>query len=149
MRQTHTTTYAKTVALLAALTGTAILSVTRPMAQPSSTAVFTTAQADAGRATYKGTCASCHTPDLGGREDYPQLAGPDFIGAWKTRTTKDLYEFIQATMPPEGPMLKPEQALGLVAFIMQENGATAGTTALTESTAAPIGTIATGKRPGR
>lgn len=148
MNQTHTTSFVRVVALLAIGLGVAIASVARPAAQPTE-AVFSKAQADAGRATYKSTCASCHTPDLGGREDYPQLAGPEFISAWKTRTTKDLYEFIHGTMPPEGPALTPEQALGLVAFILQENGATAGTTALTESTASPIGTIATGKRPGR
>ncbi len=115
---------------------------------PSTTSVFTKVQADAGRVTYKNSCASCHTPDLGGRDDAPQLAGDDFMSAWRTRTSRDLYEFIHATMPPEGPMLTNEQALGLVAFILQENGATAGTTELTATTAAPIGSVATGKRPG-
>lgn len=117
--------------------------------QPATTSVFTKAQVDAGRVTYKNACASCHTPDLGGSPEYPQLAGEEFIGAWKTRTSRDLLEFIHATMPPEGPMLTDEQALGVVAFILYENGATAGNTALTATTAAPIGSIATGKRPGR
>lgn len=109
--------------------------------------VFTKAQADTGRAAYKTSCASCHTADLGGSPEFPQLAGTDFIGAWGTRTTKDLYEFIHATMPPEGPQLAPDAALGIVAFILQQNGATVGTTPLTATTAATINKVATGKRP--
>lgn len=116
-------------------------------AEPSGTAVFTSAQAAAGRATYKASCASCHTPDLGGREDAPQLAGDDFISAWKSRKASELYDFIHATMPPEGPALSPEQTVGLVALILEENGAAAGPTPLTATTAAVIGSVATGKRP--
>jgi mono/diheme cytochrome c family protein len=116
--------------------------------QTSATSVFTKAQVDAGRATYKNSCASCHTADLGGSPEFPQLAGDDFMSAWKARTSRELYEFIHATMPPEGPMLTSEQAVGLVALILYENGATPGTTALTATTAAPIGSVATGKRPG-
>lgn len=71
------------------------------------------------------------------------------MSAWRTRTTKELFEFIQATMPPEGPTLPPEQASGVVALILQENGATPGETELTAETAAEIGAVATGKRPGR
>jgi mono/diheme cytochrome c family protein len=117
--------------------------------QNTSAAVFTKAQVDAGRATYKNACASCHTADLGGSPEYPQLAGDDFMSAWKARTSRELYEFIHATMPPEGPTLTDEQALGLVALILYENGATPGDTPLTATTAAPIGSVATGKRPGR
>jgi mono/diheme cytochrome c family protein len=122
--------------------------IARPLGQQTAEGGFTKAQADAGRATYKTTCASCHRADLGGLDAAPQLAGDDFMSAWKARKASELVEFIQATMPPEGPTLAPEQALGLVAFILQENGGTAGATALTASTAAPIGSVAPGKRPG-
>jgi len=149
MTQTDTRIARRTPGFLATATTVSVLFLVPLMAQPSSpTSVFTKAQADAGRVTYKNSCASCHTPDLGGSPEFPQLAGDDFMSAWKTRTSRDLYEFIQATMPPEGPMLTGEQALGLVAFILHENGAPAGTTALTATTAAPIGSVATGKRPG-
>jgi mono/diheme cytochrome c family protein len=138
------------VAVFATLAFAVSLCAVRPAAQPAATStVFTKAQADAGRATYKTTCASCHSPDLGGTSEFPQLAGDDFMSAWKTRTVKELYDFIHATMPPEGPMLSTEQALGLVAFILEQNGGTAGTTAMTDTTDAPIGKVATGKRPGR
>lgn len=149
MRQVHTRIGKRGVAVFAACAVAVSLWAVRPAAQPSTTAVFTTAQADAGRATYKSTCASCHTTDLGGTAEFPQLAGEDFMSGWRTRTVKELYEFIHATMPPEGPMLSTEQTLGLVAFILQQNGGTPGTTAMTDTTDAPIGKVATGKRPGR
>jgi mono/diheme cytochrome c family protein len=111
-------------------------------------AVFTKAQVEAGRPAYQAYCASCHTPDLGGRNEFPALAGDDFFASWRGRTTQELYDFISATMPPEGPSLTPEQYLGITALILQENGASAGAEALTPTTAVPIGSIATGKRPG-
>ena len=48
-----------------------------------------------GRAAYDGNCAGCHVADLGGRNEAPQLAGADFMNSWRTRTTKDLFEFIR------------------------------------------------------
>lgn len=115
--------------------------------QPTASAVYTEQQAAAGRKAYQASCASCHTPDLGGRQEFPQLAGDDFMSSWRTRTTKDLYEFIHMTMPPEGPQLSSEQTLDIVAFMLEQNGAAAGTTALTPTTEVAIGKVATGKRP--
>ena len=54
---------------------------------------------------YQASCASCHLPDLAGRNEAPQLAGNNFMNTWRTRTTRDLFEFIQSTMPPTGENL--------------------------------------------
>ena len=51
---------------------------------------FTAAQADAGRRLYLAHCASCHLPDLAGRNEAAELAGSNFIRAWERRTTSDL-----------------------------------------------------------
>jgi alcohol dehydrogenase (cytochrome c) len=130
--------------LFAALCAIAIVSAQQTAPGP---AVFTAEQATAGRAAYETSCASCHVADLGGRNEAPQLAGGDFMNAWRTRTAQDLVEFIQATMPPGGPPLGAEQYVNIVAYILQQNGAAAGTQPLTATTAAPIGSIATGQRP--
>lgn len=136
----------RSLAVLAAAGG---LSAATLLAQgPSGTAVYTKAQAEAGNTAYQKYCASCHTPDLGGRNEFPALAGDDFFASWKSRSTQELYDFIRATMPPEGPSLTPEQYLGITAHILQENGAPAGSQPLTPTTAVPIGSVATGKRPG-
>src|SRR6266850_942471 len=64
---------------------------------------FTAAQAAAGAAAYQANCAACHQPDLKGQGTAPALAGPEFLGGWGTRTTRDLLTFMQLTMPPASP----------------------------------------------
>jgi alcohol dehydrogenase (cytochrome c) len=115
--------------------------------QPASAPVFSTQQAEAGRAAYETSCAGCHLPDLAGRNEAPQLAGGDFMNAWRTRTTQDLVEFIQATMPPGGPALGTDQYINIASYVLQRNGAAAGAQPLTATTAVPIGSVATGQRP--
>ena len=115
--------------------------------QPAPGPVFTADQADAGRTLYAERCASCHMADLGGRDDAPALAGEAFLAAWKARTTKELFEFIRDTMPPEGPALAPDDGLRVVAHVLRQNGATPGSEPLTATTAMAIGSIATGRKP--
>jgi len=109
--------------------------------------VFNASQAASGTTVYAASCASCHMADLGGRNEAPQLAGNNFMSAWRNRSTKDLFEFIQSTMPPTGENLSAAQYLAVTAYILQANGAPAGEAALSASTAVPIGAIATGATP--
>src|SRR6266851_2736116 len=77
-------------------------------------AVYTAAQAAAGRTAYQSSCASCHTDTLIGRNEAPQLAGANFMTQWGARTTKDLYGYIQAVMPPgNGGSLGEESYLNI------------------------------------
>src|SRR5258705_13450639 len=112
--------------------------------QPSAP-VFNASQAASGTTVYAASCASCHMADLAGRNEAPQLAGNNFMNAWRTRTTRDLFEFIQSTMPPTGENLSAEQYLGVTAYILQANGAPAGAQPLTPTTSTPIGQL--GVRP--
>ena len=114
---------------------------------PARPAVYTAAQATAGQASYQANCASCHQPALGGQNEAPPLAGANFMTTWGKRTTKDLLDYMAATMPPGKPSLAEAEYLNITAFILQFNGAPAGTQALTAATATPIGSIATGQRP--
>src|SRR4029453_2419139 len=107
-------------------------------------ALFTAEQAAAGRASYQTNCASCHLPAPGGPNEAPQLAGANFINAWRTRTTRDLFEYIQSAMPPSGENLGADQYLAITTFILQANGAQAGTQPFTPTTTAPIGSVAPG-----
>ncbi|MEP7116237.1 MAG: cytochrome c, partial [Acidobacteriota bacterium] len=95
---------------------------------PAGAAVFTAAQADAGKAHFQTTCSPCHGADLGGA-DAPALAGVDFAKAWSTQTTSDLFKYVQG-MPPGGTPLPDDENLTVVAFILQQNGAVAGATPL-------------------
>ena len=109
--------------------------------------IFTAAQAASGRAAYQENCASCHLENLAGRNEAPQLAGSDFMSKWRSRTTQDLFGFIQATMPPGRAALTPDQYLSIVAFILQSNGARPGQQAFAQTTSAAIGSVATGQAP--
>lgn len=115
--------------------------------QASAPPVYTAAQAEAGRARYDASCAGCHSGDLSGNGEAPDLAGSTFMDSWKTQTTQDLFKYAQG-MPPGGPHLTTDEYLVIVAYILQQNGAVAGDQPLTATTSATIGAIATGKRPG-
>src|SRR6218665_1869918 len=107
---------------------------------------FTQAQVDAGHQAYNDNCAQCHLPDLAGTNDAPALSGSAFMGAWKGRTTKQLFSKIATTMPAgAGGSLSQKQYTDIVAYVLSVNGAVAGATAFTPGTAVPIGPIATGK----
>src|ERR1700680_1803039 len=113
----------KTPAILAAIAaacGVAILFAQQRPAGP-----YTADQVTAGRAAYQTNCASCHAADLSGREG-PQLAGSNFLGQWGDRTAGALINFMQSTMPPGGSALGGDTYISLAAFILDANGARAG-----------------------
>src|SRR5688572_825167 len=133
-----------TIFVALALVAVVTLSLTTQVETQAPTAVFTAAQANAGQASYQTNCASCHLADLAGQNEAPQLAGPNFRSTWGKRTTRDLIEYMAATMPPGKPSLAAEEYVNLAAFILRANGAGAGTQALTANNATPIGSVATG-----
>src|SRR6266700_1053602 len=106
-------------------------------------ASFAAAQAAAGRTTYQAQCASCHLPDLKGSGDAAPLAGSEFMSAWGRRSPRELLSFMQVTMPPTRPgALSQEEYVNIAAFVLQQNGATAGATALAPTVDVAINTIA-------
>ncbi len=134
--------------------------------QPTPSAVFTLAQAEAGRVSYENTCGQCHTPRLLGRkgdpgelppigslsEAYrqfigprrwvPPLAGPAFISRWGSKTAAQLIARFQETIPyfpPEG--MNDETTVNITAYVLQVNGAKAGTRPLTRTTEATVSSI--------
>jgi cytochrome c5 len=112
--------------------------------QPDMTAVITAEQAAEGRKNYQNRCASCHAGDLGGKDDAPALTGDSFLATWGAKSTKELFEFVRTTMPPDGTAIAPDEYLTILAHMLQQNGATAGTQPLTAGTDARISAV-TGK----
>ena len=80
-------------------------------------------------------------PDLSGNNEVPQLAGVSFRTAWNDRTTKDLLDYMSANMPPSGSTLTADTYVSIAAFVLESNGAVAGETKLTASTAVAIGSL--------
>lgn len=127
------------VAVLVVATGMAGAAGVSAGAQPGT--VFTADQAAAGEKQYQARCASCHAPDLGGRDDAPALTGDAFMATWGAQTTKDLYDFVSSTMPPDGASLTEDEYLAVVAHMLRQNGAAAGSAPLTATTAVRVDTV--------
>ena len=134
--------------------------VCAPGQAAESAAVFTTAQAEAGRAAFDSSCAKCHTEKLTGHDGtgeipeivrpykgkIPPLAGTNaafepFLAKWGEQTTRDLYLRIKSAtgaFPPPGRRVDDELYLDLAAYILQVNGAKAGPRELKTGTAVEI-----------
>jgi mono/diheme cytochrome c family protein len=106
--------------------------------------VFTAGQAAAGKAAFETNCAVCHMHDLSGDMDAPPLAGSQFMSGWRSRNTKDLFQYMSTAMPPGSSPLSADSYTSITAYILQSNGAVAGPDPLTTTTVA-IGTVAARK----
>ena len=104
--------------------------------------VFTAEQASAGKVAYSRSCAKCHMPDLGGTPDAPPLSGNRFLDTWRSRTTKQLFDFVLGAMPPGGPSIngdiQADTYAAILAYVLQSNGASPGETPLEPSTVLPL-----------
>ena len=115
--------------------------------QTQAVSVFTARQADAGRIAFETHCASCHMQDLSGNNDAPALAGANFTSTWRRRTTKELFDYVSAAMPPGGPSLSGEQYASIVARILQANGAVSGAGVFSPSTDVSLGNVVARRLP--
>ncbi|HUJ50482.1 MAG TPA: PQQ-binding-like beta-propeller repeat protein, partial [Bryobacteraceae bacterium] len=107
---------------------------------------YTAGQVISGRAAYQTYCASCHAPDLSGREG-PQLAGTNFMAQWGNRTVGQLVNLMESTMPPgAGSSLSNETYASLAAFILDANSARPGDRPLTADSSVLIHEAASGER---
>jgi hypothetical protein len=136
--------------------------------QPAKSGVFTSAQAEAGRQAYERTCGKCHTNTLMGRKgdagelpplgslsaSYQKFIGPRgfvaplagkvFIDRWGLKTAGELIARFQETVDDpyfqfEG--MNDETTVDITAYVLQVNGAKAGTEPLTRTTGVIVNTI--------
>jgi polar amino acid transport system substrate-binding protein len=106
-------------------------------AQVPKPALYTADQATAGAAVYSQSCAACHGPQLEGVAA-PALKGAAFgeMATAQSLTVDSLLDVIINTMPQSDPgSLKPEDYAAVTAYILQQNGYPAGTTALAKGAA--------------
>jgi S-disulfanyl-L-cysteine oxidoreductase SoxD len=88
--------------------------------------IYTTAQAERGKAAYATSCASCHRGDLTGFSG-PPLKGDLFMDRWREFNVDVLSRLISTTMPQNSPAsLNAGQYLDILAFMLQANGLPAG-----------------------
>jgi alcohol dehydrogenase (cytochrome c) len=99
-----------------------------------STGAYTAAQAAQGATIFAAQCSSCHGAKLEGGAG-PALAGDDFMTKWNGETADDVHDVVANQMPLTAPgSLKPDEALAVVAYILQQNHYPAGSTPLSAAT---------------
>ena len=86
-------------------------------------ATYWPAQADRGEKTFTQVCAMCHART--------QFIGQTFVDNWNDHRLSDFYTLIRSTMPLNNPGgLKDDEYAGVVAYLLKENHAAAGTDSL-------------------
>jgi hypothetical protein len=136
--------------------------------QRTAPAVFTSAQAEAGRISYMDTCGRCHTYTLLGRKGeegelppvsslseadqkfignpnhVPPLAGEAFLNRWGNKTVAQLIDRFQITVSDPNFKFKninEDTTVNITAYVLQVNGAKPGTQPLTRATRVIINSI--------
>jgi mono/diheme cytochrome c family protein len=93
--------------------------------------VYTSAQADRGKARFTAVCRRCHNDDLGGSERGPALRGDRFMTNWETQELARLFAKARDTMPPDSPSSLPdEDYVDVISYILQANSFPAGNESL-------------------
>lgn len=119
-------------------------------AQGQNFADYLESQSVEGATLYREKCSVCHLPDLSGSFEAPALKGSNFLNTWSSRPVSDLTELLDETMPPQAPgSLSAAQYASLLAFILMENGVSAGSNRLTVDSNAQLlrGNIALSNQP--
>jgi cytochrome c5 len=92
---------------------------TAPAATAAPAGLFSQAQANRGRDTFRSMCTECHTAG--------EFTDNAFKVKWARRSVGDLYEFIHTQMPDDAPgVLTEAQAIDLTSYILDANGFTSG-----------------------
>ena len=152
--------------LIVGILGSGLLVLTAQQATTSG--VFTAAQAEAGRTTYENTCGKCHTYRLLGRDGsegelppvdslpasyqefirktnrVPPLAGKAFLSRWGEKTVAQLIARFQITATDPSFQFQgmdDDSTVNITAYVLQVNGAKAGTQKLTRTTSAVINSL--------
>ena len=93
--------------------------VVRSTAPDLPAATYFPARADRGEKVFSQTCAMCHARS--------QFIGQAFVESWNDHRVSDFYTLIRSTMPLNNPGgMKDEEYLGVVAYLLKENHASAG-----------------------
>jgi hypothetical protein len=136
--------------------------------QPATPAVFTTAQAGAGRTAYENSCGKCHTFSLLGRKGeegelppytslaapylkfigtpvhVPALMGKDFVRKYSQKTISEMFTLFRGaadTTPVSELHMSDDTLVNITAYILQKNGAKPGNEPLTSTTNAAVNSI--------
>ncbi len=108
-----------------------LAAVDSPSGSSAVPALYTAAQANAGMGKFLGNCGMCHGAKLQGLSG-PSLKGPNFASEKADFSVSDVFTIVSQNMPATNPgSLEHDDYVQIMAYLLQENGYPAGTTALT------------------
>jgi len=103
--------------------------------------IYTKAQADAAKPQFEKLCAQCHAFTVAALKqptDFP-LGDEPFFKKFEGRPLSELQMSIVLTMPMDGAaVVGDDEALNLLAYVLQQNGFKAGEKPLTNETASAV-----------
>jgi len=84
--------------------------------------VYSTAQAQQGKAIYQDQCSLCHGDELEGQGRNSPLAGAEFLNRWIGQSVADLFMKTIVMMPATDPgSMTQKDTAAVVAYILSEN----------------------------
>jgi S-disulfanyl-L-cysteine oxidoreductase SoxD len=93
--------------------------------------VYTSGQANRGKAHYQAHCAACHGVTSEGSDTAPGLNGGTFLANWDGLSAGDLFARIRTSMPANNPgSLSDEIVTDVMAYLFSVNQFPAGSTEL-------------------
>ena len=96
-------------------------------AVPPAEALFTSAQAVAGKAAYERNCANCHGAGVDDGNSAPPLRGAAFLGKFAGKPAADLFTYVSTKMPQANPgSLNAADYARIIAYVLQQNGFATG-----------------------
>jgi mono/diheme cytochrome c family protein len=112
------------------LTGTLAIQVQVGASQEGTVqaGIYSTEQAERGKAIFDKICASCHTFQPSAKsKDNPDLGGEAFLTKWDKKSVHEIATVIYTSMPNDGSaMVSEAETADLIAFILQQNKFPAG-----------------------
>ncbi len=90
-------------------------------------ALFTSAQAVAGKAAYARSCANCHGANVDDGTSAPPLRGATFLSKYTGKPAADLFTYVSTKMPPGNPgSLGGAEYAQIIAYVLQQNSFATG-----------------------
>jgi mono/diheme cytochrome c family protein len=93
--------------------------------------VYTTAQAERGKAAFVKSCSNCHSSTLDGTVRAPALRGDRFMADWINTNVYTLFTKLRDTMPATYPeTVADDVKLDILTYLLQANSFPGGSTEL-------------------
>jgi cytochrome c5 len=138
------TVWGSVIALVVAVSSSFTLEADRGVAPGQKTTndgIYSKAQADAAKPKFDKLCAECHAFTVGEKKQEKDLPLGDepFLKKWEGRSLDELLTLIVTTMPNDGSaVVTDDEALNLLAYMLQKNGYKAGASPLNKAGAAAV-----------